>query len=697
MPATGGGPRGQTATTPVAEGRLDAARLIGAGVSGLLGQLAVDMPGGYFGPWDTSTDVGRWYAVLLVGLVAVGVEARVRRRRWQLFALALVPSLNAVAFLQPLATDPVPAGLVVCWNLVLLGGFLFPSRSASARSAQIETGDDARLQAWLTRTGPAARHLAVVALVATTAVVGYRVGQSGLVRTVTLVGDLVVVGWSLPFLLRLARGRRVLPWIAMALAVLSAGTALRPQAALVLAAACLAAILVLLVAHTPLFDELLDHFFGRPALLVLGSFLLLISIGTVLLSFPAASAMERPISPVDALFTATSASCVTGLIVLDTPHDFSPFGQAVILLLIQVGGVNIMVLSTFAAILLGRGLGLKGERALGELLELRAVRSAYRLIVFIVVATLAVEGVGALVIGVALTGHGYGPIEALWSGVFHSVSAFCNAGFALQADSLVPFQSDPVLLLAMAGLITLGGLGFAVLAFGWLRLTGQRRVGMEVQVKVVLAGSLVLVLLGWVGFGLVEWNGSLVGLGTGDRMVNALFASISARTAGFNSVAMGGLQPASVLLLMALMFIGASPGGTGGGIKTTTIVVLLSAIPAVARGRTQVVLFGRRLTLETIYRSAVIAVVAALVVFGAALLLLASQPAGFEAVLFEAVSAFGTVGLSLGATAALDAVGKVVVIVVMLAGRIGPLSLALLLGRTVGTRFGYPEASLMVG
>ena len=492
------------------------------------------------------------------------------------------------------------------------------------------------------------------------------------------------------------RGDR-LPWLAVVLAAAALPAVVRPELSLSLLAASLAVDLALLVSHTPLFAELLDHFLDRPALLVLVSFLVLIAVGTMLLSFPAASATGHGIHAVDALFTATSATCVTGLIVLDTPHDLSLFGQLVVLVLIQVGGLNIMVLSTFAAILMGRGLGLRGERAIGELLDLQEVRSAYRLIVLIVVTTIAVEAVGAVVLTAAFETRGASWLEAAWKGVFHAVSAFCNAGFALQSDSLIGFQSDPLVLLTIATLITLGGLGFAVLAFAWLRVAGTRRIGLAVQVRVVLVASAVLVAVGWAGIAGLEWGRSLAGMAAGDRALNALFQSVTCRTAGFNSIDLGALHPATVLLMMLLMFVGASPGGTGGGIKTTTLVVLLSAIPAAARGRPEVVLFRRRIAVATVYRSAVIAVVAASVVSVAAMMLLASQSGSLATILFEAVSAFGTVGLSLGATALLDGFGKVVVIVTMLAGRVGPLALALLLGRVGSSRLGYPEASLMVG
>ncbi len=678
--------------------RLGAARLAGAAVSGLLGQLAVDMPGGYFGPTDSTTVEGRWYAAVVVLLAVIGSDAYLSRRRWLPLAVPALYALNVGAFIAPLASDPVVAGLVLGWNLVLLGRFLFPrSTTASVRIAatEIDVGDD--LGRWLLVNLPAARHLAAVALAATVAVVGFEISAIQAVELLTLGVDLAVMVILTPFLLRLARRGEHLPWLPLLLSLAAILAVARPALSLSLLAASLAIGLALLVSHTPLFRELLDHFFGRPALLVLASFAALIAVGTVLLSMPAASATGNGIDPVDAFFTATSASCVTGLIVLDTPNDLSLFGQLVVLALIQVGGLNIMVLSTFAAIMVGRGLGLRGEAAIAELLDIRESRSAYRLIVLIVVTTFTIEAAGALTLAAVFLRYGMGWVEAVWKGVFHSVSAFCNAGFALQSDSLIPFQRDPAVLLTIACLITLGGLGFAVLAFAWLRVAGRRKIGLAVQVRVVLVASAVLVAVGWLTFAALEWEGSLAGLPARDRVVNALFQSVTCRTAGFNSVAYDSLNPATALLMIFLMFVGASPGGTGGGIKTTTLVVLLSALPSTARGRPDVVLFRRRIAAGTVYRSAAIAVVAVLVVAVAAMVLLASQQGGFESILFEVVSAFGTVGLSLGATAALDGFGKVVVALVMLAGRVGPLALALLFGRGGEARVGYPEASLMVG
>ena len=336
-----------------------------------------------------------------------------------------------------------------------------------------------------------------------------------------------------------------------------------PRLALAFFAGYLASIWVLLAVRTRVVGELVRHFIDHPALLVAVTFIALIAFGTLFLSLPAASAGGSAVSPIDALFTATSATCVTGLIVRDTPIAFSFFGHLVILVLIQIGGLNIMVLSTFAALLLGRGLGLRGERALGAILDVQQGRSAYRLIIFIVLTTFLVEGVGAAGLTLAYRMHGFSLLDSAWKGVFHAVSAFCNAGFALQSDSLTMFQNDPLPLLLVAALITLGGLGFTFLAFAWSRLRRRAELGFSVQARLVLLASGVLVVGGTLFIAAAEWNRALAGLTPGTKLINALFQSVTLRTAGFNSVPLDSLRPVTVLVMMAFMFIGASPGGTG--------------------------------------------------------------------------------------------------------------------------------------
>ncbi len=673
--------------------RLAAARLVGAAAIAVLGQLAVDMPGGYFGAAGTVTRFGLAYTVALSTAALVGaglILAGSRRAR----PVTLVVLMVGVAlFLPAVVSDPVIAGGVMLWNLALLG-------LAELGRGVHGVDDDTPMARWMDRTGPASLHLVLVALVVSTLVLGYGVGHRLGALLVCMALDVGAIATSAPMYARMWRGgSRVLPAMAslvIVTAIVSAFAA-TPAVALGILTVYLALTLVQLVVRTPLFGELLGHFLQHPGALVLVSFVVLIAIGTVLLSLPAAAPQGHRIGPTDALFTATSASCVTGLIVLDTPHDFSMFGQLVILALIQIGGLNIMVLSTFAAVMLGRDLGLRSEAALGNVLDLSSPATAYRLVIFIVTATLIVETAGATVLGVAWSQHGATPLDAAWKGVFHSVSAFCNAGFALQSDSLMMFSRDPLVLLVFCVLITLGGLGFAVLAGLWWRVRGGPWKGLGVQIRIVVVASAVLVVVGWVLYLGLEWNRSLAGLDAGDRLVNALFQSVTTRTAGFNSVSFEGLQPATLMVIMVLMFIGASPGGTGGGIKTTTAVVLLAAIPAIAARRSEVVIMRRRIPLAIVFRSTAIAVVGLAIALVATTLLLATHDPPFESLLFEAFSAFGTVGLSLGATSALNGFGKLVVVGTMLAGRIGPLTLALLLGQSRAGRVSYPQARIMVG
>jgi len=676
-----------------AHARLAAARLIGAATISVLGQLAVDMPGGYFGAAADVTRFGLIFTTALVTTAIVGAVAILRGSRAARSMTLPVFLVSVVVFVPAVASDPVIAGGVIVWNLALLG------LAELGRGWERRETDDPLLR-WMNDNGPASRHLVRVALVVSTLVLGYGVGHrlGALILCVTV--DLVAVAVSGPMYVLLWRsGSRLSAVFAAAGIALVFATAWlsKPTAALAVIAVYLAFALIQLIVRTPVFDEFVGHFLKHPGWLVASTFVILIAVGTLLLSLPAAAPDGHRIGATDALFTATSASCVTGLIVLDTPADFSPFGHLVILFLIQIGGLNIMVLSTFAAVILGRDLGFRGDAALGSILDLSSPAAAYRLATFIVLSTLVVEGIGAAVLGLVWRMHGASPLESVWNGVFHSISAFCNAGFSLQSDSLVMFNREPLVLAVFAALIVLGGLGFAVLAELWWRARGGRHAGLGVHLRLVVLASAVLIVVGWGLYLGLEWNRSLAALDTGDRVANALFQSVTTRTAGFNSVSFDDLHPATALIFMLLMFIGASPGGTGGGIKTTTAVVLLAAIPAIAARRAEVEVLKRRIPLSTVFRSTAIAVVGLIVVVVTTGLILATHEAPFESLLFEAFSAFGTVGLSLGATASLDGFGKLVIAAAMLAGRIGPLTLALLLGRTRAARLSYPQARIMVG
>ncbi|GAB4376207.1 MAG: hypothetical protein Kow0062_16170 [Acidobacteriota bacterium] len=670
--------------------QLDAARIAAAAAVTLLGLLAVDAPGTYFGSAQEMTRAGVLAGTAVVAAAILCALARLAGWPASRWLAPMMLAGQAGLFLPALVHDPAVAGAVVGWNLwaLLRLGSLPAVRPGPAGAA--ETPRDG-----LDR---AARHLLATSLVVLVSVGGFEVSEHPLALALAAVLSALAVGVALPFVVERVRALR--PdglTVATLVAAALAASAWRPGVALAIAGVCQTVLLVSLAARTSLFDDLLNHFLERPAQLVLVSFALLIAAGTVALGFPAAAASGRPLHPTDALFTATSASCVTGLIVLDTPHDFTTFGHVVILLLIQLGGLNIMALSTFAVMVFGRRRGVRAAGALGELLDLPVGRSAFRVAAFLVLSTLAIETIGAAVLAQRFHAAGLAWGEAAWRGAFHAVSAFCNAGFSLQSDSLVMFASDPVALVTTGMLIVLGGLGFAVLAAAWYRLTGRRHHAFSLQVRLVLAVTAVLIVGGTAAWLLLEWNASLAGMPASDRLLNALFASITLRTAGFNTLDMTAVRPVTILLMLGLMFVGASPGGTGGGIKTTTVAVLLGAIPALARNQPRVTIFRRHVPLETVFRCTAIAVVAALILGVGTALLLATQTGEFAELLFEATSAFGTVGLSLGATARLDIVGKLIVTALMFLGRVGPLTIALLLARGTATRISFPEARIMVG
>lgn len=683
---------------------LAGARLAGACALGVVAQLAVDMPQGYFAARDRMTELGAAYAALLALLTAsllLSLRLRPRAAGW------LVPgvlALNAGLFVPAFASDPVVAGLVIVWNLALLAQHLFPPGAGAPivhrpAATELEARLETRFEVWLDRWGPAVRHLALVSLLLTVAVVGYRLSEAVLAETVCLALGYGSLAAAWPFLrLHFRRGGRwgLLVAVPVAGSLLAAGS---PAVMLSLLAVAQAVLLLLLLAQQQTTLEILRGFFDRPSRLIAASFGGVILIGTVLLSFPAAAAAPGAVSPLDALFTATSATCVTGLIVLDTPGDFSRFGQAVILVLIQVGGLGIMTLSTFAALILGGSLGLRGERALSELLDLQTAPTAYRLTRFIVLSTLALEAVGAVGLALSYRAAGLPLGEAAWRGLFHAVSAFCNAGFALQSDSIVLFQGSPAPLLIHAVLITLGGFGFVVLAAVGTRLVRRERRPLPVQVRTVLAASALLVGAGAALYAACEWQRSLGGLAAGDKLLNALFQSVTLRTAGFNTVDFGELRAATALFMVLFMFVGAAPGSTGGGIKVTTAAVLLIAIRSAVRPGEPATLFGREVPREIVLRSLAIAVVSLGVVTAGLFLLLLFEPQPFLDLLFEATSAFGTVGLSLGATAELGPAGKLIIIALMFVGRTGPLTLALVLGTGSARRAAvrYPETRIMVG
>ncbi|MBI5502027.1 MAG: potassium transporter Trk [Deltaproteobacteria bacterium] len=421
-------------------------------------------------------------------------------------------------------------------------------------------------------------------------------------------------------------------------------------------------------------------------------FAAVIGFGTLLLLLPAASTLPRGVSFVDALFTSTSATCVTGLTVVDTAKAYTPFGWAVIAAVIQVGGIGVMALSTLAAVVAGKRLGLAQSGAVAASMETTSAVDAVQIVKVVIYGTLITEGVGAVILFVSflpdLPWH-----AAAGYAAFHSISAFCNAGFALWTDNICSYSGHAPVVLTVGFLIIFGGLGFLVLAelLEWIRNPARRRRPLSLHARIVLAATLVLIVGGSVLFALLEWRGAMEGLSAPEKVLNSFFQSVTTRTAGFNSVPMGGLTGATILLFIVLMFIGASPGSTGGGIKTSTATTILLAVRAYMRGREAVEVGGRAIPQSTVVRAVVLVALAATTCIVGFFLLLMTQDVSFQSLFFETVSAFATVGLSIGATAEVDNSGKLVLIALMYVGRVGPLTLILLLGTTASEPVRYPE------
>ncbi len=457
------------------------------------------------------------------------------------------------------------------------------------------------------------------------------------------------------------------------------------------------------------FVAMADH----PARLMTLSFALSALGGGYLLTLPASLHHIEDASFIDALFTATSAVCVTGLAVNTISETYTWFGQCVILALIQIGGLGIMALSASFVILAGRRMKAKQSAMLAEMIDAESLNSLRRTLLTIVVFTLLIEAFGALALYEAIdlsaatprlraTDHAFATAHPAWIAVFHSVSAFCNAGFALTRDSMAHYVASPFVCVVLMLLITLGGIGFPVM----LELTQHLRARfskhrpprISLHTRIVLTTSASLVALIALAFGVLEWTNSLRDLSWPVRALSALFQSVTLRTAGFNTVDIGQLENATLLACCLFMLVGASPGGTGGGMKTTTIAVLFAAFRAEMRGDKDPTLLDRNVPVPIVNRAVAVAFVSLAILTSMLFTLFLTEEHPPMSLFFEAVSAFGTVGLSTGITADLSRAGKLVITLTMLVGRVGPLTIALAAARR-GQRRSYvlPEERVMIG
>lgn len=441
-----------------------------------------------------------------------------------------------------------------------------------------------------------------------------------------------------------------------------------------------------------------------PAQIFLLSFLLVILLGTFALMLPRSQREGGEIVGwVDAFFTSTSAVCVTGLVTFDVGTELTHGGQGVLLLLIQLGGLGLMTYVAFFSLLLGRGMAASQHAVMREMVTSRFASGLRKAVLAIVGLTLLLEAAGAGLLylsGAESTGG------RVWASVFHSVSAFCNAGFALWPANLMTFDRQPLVLGTVAALVVLGGLGFTVL-MDLSRWVTRRRTGdlpsrfsrLSLHTRIVVLTSAVLLLVGAAGFLPCEWNGTLAGYGFGHRLSNALFHSAMTRTAGFNAVDMGKVGEPGLILTIGLMFIGASPGSTGGGLKTTTLVVLIAAIRALAANRSTVHVLGRSLATRVVHTALVLLALGTAAVFVGTLALSILEPRiPALKLVFEAVSALGTVGLSTGITPSLCPSSKLVLCVLMIVGRVGPVTLLFsMAGAAQAARYEYAEEDVLVG
>ena len=421
-----------------------------------------------------------------------------------------------------------------------------------------------------------------------------------------------------------------------------------------------------------------------PAVALLSLFAVLISTGTLLLMLPIATAGPEPTRFVDALFTATSAACVTGLVVLDTANHWSPFGQIVILVLIQLGGFGIMAGSTLLLFLFLRRTTLRDRVLVQESLGGLQLGSVTTLVKRIAIFTIACELIGAVILSIAfMAGPEAGPKwhpMGIWWGIFHSISAFNNAGFDLTGgfQSLIPFRDDWVVLLTHGMLLVLGGLGFAIVGDA----VGRRRWSrMALETKLVISATVALLIGGTVLIGVIEWGNpaTLGAMPPEQRVLNAFFESATLRTAGFTALDTGALLESTLFVVMGLMFIGGASGSTAGGIKVNTFAVLVIAIISTVKGEPSATAFGRRIKHAIVYRALAVLILALGFVFLVGLGLTLTTEATFVQTLFEAISAFGTVGASTGITPELSDPARLITTFAMFVGRLGPLTLVLAL------------------
>lgn len=435
----------------------------------------------------------------------------------------------------------------------------------------------------------------------------------------------------------------------------------------------------------------------HPAQVLAVGYLVVILVGTILLHLPIATTNPGSLPWLDCLFTATSATAVTGLIVVNTSSAFTSFGQVVIMLLIQFGGLGLMTMSTLLALVIGRRIGLQERVVMQKELGQFQLSGLVKVVKRVLLITAIIEGLGVVILFLRWQPL-LGAKKALYYAVFHSVSAFCNAGFDLFGNSMQNFSQDFITLFTISSLLILGGLGFGVVT-DLFHLPKNKR--LTFHSRMVLRVSLILLVLGWAFVFFTEYSNpeTLGELSFGGKVLSAYFTSATTRTAGFESLPTGSLRTPTLFFVIVLMFIGASPASTGGGIKTTTFGVVVVTVFSIIRGKGETEVFQRRVAKETIIDALCIITLAMMLVFLDTIVLsFLETDKEFLDLFFETVSAFGTVGLSTGITPDLSTISKIMLILTMYAGRVGPMTVLVALSKKRKTQnFRYPEEKILVG
>ncbi|MFL5786116.1 MAG: TrkH family potassium uptake protein [Bacteriovoracaceae bacterium] len=439
----------------------------------------------------------------------------------------------------------------------------------------------------------------------------------------------------------------------------------------------------------------------QPAQIVLLSFGGWILLGALILVLPVSAAPGKTIHFIDALFMATSATCVTGLSSISLPDEFSIFGQVVMLVLAQVGGLGIMTLSSSMAVIMGRNLQMREQVIMQDVLDASSSQELLQLVSDIVRFTFVIEFIGAVILTLGFYQEGFEIGQSIYFGFYHAIMAFCNAGYALFNNNLEDFKFSPMIHLTVAFLIIVGGIGFAVLKDVLENLKGRRSFrALSVHTKIVLTINFALLGIGTIYLFFGEFLHAFQDYSMWEKLQVAFFQSVTPRTAGFNTINLNLLHPHCIYMIILLMFIGASPGSTGGGVKTTTFGVLLWSVMATLKGKYDVEFFERKVPQATVVKSIAIFIICLIVVSVGVLVMMRLEPdKNFLSLLFEVTSAFGTVGLSLGITPFLSILGKLVIVAMMYVGRVGPLTIVLAVGSKVvlPSKVEYPEGKVLIG